>query len=525
MLYSRRLPGMRSFATTARALPRLAGPTAWSRLQHLDTLPLQRWAWWLTLLGVLSVACLIPFWLRMVISPAPQEMREGALLWSTRAYLELRNPYAVDTLPGPANVYGPFYPLLVVPWAWLLGPTLLAHRLVNGIGIAVACVLIYRTLRGFDVSRMTALAGAAVNLAGLLYWVGPTARPDGVGVALLIGAYAAMAPNPAARGRFTIGLLLSLAGLATKVYYVMPIVAAVLWITVRRGPAKGLWAGAAAFGAVVIAAVGLSVVYPAWAPIVLGANLRATTYDLRHLLTQSLDWGVFSLPLIVAAAVAWRPWRRALDLWTVALFVGIAAIALALGGHRGAHMTYFFHVITPALTIVALRDADRRHTTRLAMAAGLLVAVALNTHWFTLDLARMARAEATFDHLARAIGRADRPTGTSEVAPLLLAAGRDPIETGHTEYFHISRPPLYLTPLWGETGPLEAGARVFERRFYSAMQNGAFDLVIANRRALDRITPDALSLRYRPVERLVIDLPWAQQSWPIEIWTRQRSDR
>lgn len=474
------------------------------------------------MLGVACIACLVPFWLRMVVSPAPQEMREGALLWSTRALLELRNPYALETLPGPANVYGPLYPLLVVPWAWLLGPTLLAHRLVNGIGIAIATLLMYRTLRGFDVTRPTALAGAAINLAGLLYWVGPTARPDGVGVAILIAAYATMAPNPASPWRFTLGLALSLAGLATKIYYVLPIVAAVAWIAARRGPVKGLQAATVAACAMAVTVIGLAALYPAWAPVVLGANLSATTYDAGHLVKQSVDWALFSLPLIVAAVVAWRPWRRAMDLWTVALFVGIAAVVLALGGHRGAHMTYFFHVITPALTIVALRDADRRPLTRFAVAIALLVAVVINARWFTFDLDRMARAEATFARLARVIDGAARPTGTSEVAPLLLAAGRDPIETGHTEYFHIQRPPAYLAPLWGETGRLEAGERLFERRFYSAMHRGAFDLVIANRRSLDHITPDALALRYRPVERLVIDLPWAQQSWPVEIWMRQR---
>ncbi|MBM3769891.1 MAG: hypothetical protein FJW27_01100 [Acidimicrobiia bacterium] len=491
---------------------------------RLDALPLQQWSRWMTLLGVACIACLVPFWLRMVVSPAPQEMREGALLWSTRALLEFRNPYAFETLPGPANLYGPLYPLLVVPWAWLFGPTLFTHRLVNGIGITIACFLIYRTLRAFDATRPTALAGAAINLAGLLYWVGPTARPDGVGIALLIAAYATMAPNPASPKRFALGLLLSLAGLATKVYYVLPVVSAVAWIGVRRGPTMGLKAGAVAACATAMTMIGLATMYPAWPSIVLGANLHATTYDVGHLVRQSLDWTLFSLPLIVAAVIAWRPWQRAMDLWTVALLVGLAAVLLVLGGHRGAHMTYFFHVVTPPLTIVALREADRRLLARVAMSLALLVAVAINAHWFTFDLDRMARAESTFDRLARAIDAAVRPTGTSEVAPLLLAAGRDPIETGHTEYFHNRRLPAYLAPLWGETERFETAVRLFERRFYSAIHNGAFDLVISNRLALDRITPDALAVRYRPVEHLVIDLPWAQQSWPVEIWRRQPNE-
>ncbi|MGE3511879.1 MAG: hypothetical protein AB7N65_23680 [Vicinamibacterales bacterium] len=479
---------------------------------------LDRVAWHGTLWGVLGIAILIPFWMRMIVSPAPQEMREGALLWSTRAILQHQNPYGVETLPGPANVYGPLYPLVVAPLAAFTGPTLLAHRLVNGLAILAACALVFAALRREGVSRLTALAGAMINLAGLLYWVGPTARPDGVGMVLLVGAYVVLAPDPASSGRRAVALLLAIAGFATKIYYVLPAGVMVAWFVIHRGPRGSLRTALAASGAVSGAALTLLWLCPAWAPIVLGANLRASTYDPWHLLLQSRDWAIFSLPLLVALATAWRPWRQPLDLWTVALACGVATMLFALGGHRGAHMTYFFHLVTPPLTIIALRHADRTTLSRLAFAASLPLAIWLNAHWFTLDVARMARAERTFDRLARAIDDARTPTGTSEFAPLLMAAGVEPVETGHTEYFHISRPPGILVPFWGELSRLQAGERRFTRRVYAALYSGAYDLVIANRRRLDVLTPDALSNRYQTVERVELDLPWAQQSWPVEVW-------
>src|SRR5262245_27573912 len=57
--------------------------------------------------------------LRMIVSPAPQEMREGAVVWITRLLLEGRNPYDVAELPASTNVYGIFYHLAVLPIAWL----------------------------------------------------------------------------------------------------------------------------------------------------------------------------------------------------------------------------------------------------------------------------------------------------------------------------------------------------------------------------------------------------------------------
>ena len=202
---------------------------------------------------------------------------------------------------------------------------------------------------------------------------------------------------------------------------------------------------------------------------------------------------------------------------------GVAAIVLKLGGHTGAHMTYLFHLVSPPLTVVALRAAERRTIARFAFAAALPVAAFLNAHWFTFDMARIARAEAVFARAATAIAAAKHPAATTEFAPLLLAAGVPPIETGHTEYFRAVAPPWYLAPLWSAMPPLEAAQTRFTKGFRSAVDAEAFDLVIADRRGLDLLSADALAGRYRPVEPFELDLAWAQQSWPADIWRPIRS--
>lgn len=471
-----------------------------------------------TIVGLLGIAAMLPVWLRMIVSTAPQEMREGALLWTTIAFLHGQNPYAIDSLPGPANVYGPLYPLLVTPFAWVMGATLATHRIVNNLAIVAACGLLYRVLRQQGVRPLTALGGAAINLAGLLYWVGPTARPDGLGVLLLVGAYAVLAPDPASPRRFATGLGLSLLGLATKIYYVLPAVVALAWLALHVSWRRSLGAAAASAVALLVAVSSLAWLFPAWASIVLGANLDATHYEFAYLLRQSADWAIFSLPLLVAlASGAWRR-RLPFDLWTLALLAGSVAIAARLGGHRGAHMTYFFHLVTPPLTVVALRLADTRHVPRLAFAVSLVIGVWLNAHWFTLDVDRFARAERTFATLAAAIAAAEHPTATGEMAPLLLAARVDPIESGHTQYFHIGPAPWFLAPFWGAADALSDQERRFTRHFYKTLDGRGFDLIIANRRALDLITPQLLYSRYRETRQVDIDMPWARQAWPVDIW-------
>lgn len=491
----------------------------------------------LTVVGLACVGVLILAWLRMIVSPAPQEMREGAVLMTTRAFLNGQNPYAFDALPGPANLYGPFYPLLVAGVATVLGPTLLTHRLVNAVGIVVACGLLYRILRREGVSPLTALSGAGLNLAGLLYWVGATARPDGVGMALAMSAYAVMARAPTESRCLAWGVLLSMIGFATKVYYVVPALVAVVWTVGRGDFVRARWLATAVCGALAATTVGLAGVFPAWGPVVLGANLRAAGYDVSHLLRQAGDWAIFSLPLLVAL-VSSRLWlrsarlvedsaetgvtRRGLDLWTVSLGVGVASVVLALGGHRGAHMTYLFHLVTPPLTVVALRHVDRLAPRRLAFAASLPIAALLNAHWFAIDPARFARAEETFARLGTAIALARSPAGTSEFAPLILEAGNDPIETGHTEYFRALRSAPLVGRLLGSPEPLRTEAQRFTKTFYTAVDRASFDLVVANQRRLDLFTPELLWHRYRLSERLEIDMAWAQQSWPVDVWVPRR---
>lgn len=494
----------------------------------------------LGLVGLGLIACLLPFWARMLVSPAPQEMREGAMLLTTAAFLEGRNPYALDTLPIPANVYGPLYPLLTLPLAALLGPGLFVHRLVDGIGMGIACLILYRVLRREGVGRLHATLGAAINLAGLLYWVGPASRPDGVGMALLLGAFAVLAQGPREPRRFAVALLLSLLGLATKVYFVFPVLVGTAFTLVDavlrrdlRGAILGVVQGIAAVGSILAAVVLLALLFPGWAPVVLGANLAATEFRLDHLLRQSGDWAVFSAPLLLALVLGRHHWREPPDFWAFALFAGITAIVLALGGHPGAHMTYLFHLVSPPLTVVALRAASRHAGGRLGFAAlvpatALVIALvpssnSLGQPLFMLELDRFARAEASFARAQAAIAQARNPTGTTEFAPLLLAAGHTPIETGHSEYWTALDPPWPLSLLWPDPARLAAAEARLGSEFRAAIEAREFDLVLANRRGFGLIPAALLEAHYEQVEPIAIDLPWAMQAWPGDVWRPRAS--
>src|SRR4051812_16682294 len=102
-----------------------------------EPLARDQWAERLTrvalLAGVALIAWLAVLHLRMLVSPAPQEMREGGELWITQLLLQGRNPYALAELPAGADVYGIFYNAVVLPFAALFANSFAVHRLVSGV--------------------------------------------------------------------------------------------------------------------------------------------------------------------------------------------------------------------------------------------------------------------------------------------------------------------------------------------------------------------------------------------------------
>jgi hypothetical protein len=457
--------------------------------------------------GLAAIAWLVVVTLRMLASPAPQEMREGALVLTTLALLDGRNPYAAGEATGAANLYGILYPLLVAPAAWVFGPGLATHRVVAALGILVATVIVWHGARRAGAAAIPALLAATLTLAGWLYWVGPTVRPDGIGLACLMGALAIAAPDPGSPRRFAWSVALSLAGFAAKIYFAggMMIVAAFVFLFV--GWRRGIAFGAAALVALALWAGVLARAMPVWAQLVLGANLGATSYDVGHLVRQGIDWLVFSLPLVSAGAVAVivlprARWQGEAGFWAFAALCGLAVLLASLGGHGGAHMTYFFHLLSPPMAIAIVAAARGHGGVTRALVLALPPAVLLNAHWFVYDPDRFAPAEARFAIAGGLLAEARSPLVTTEFAALAALAGHVPVETGHSEY---------------ALGP--DGREATRAVIADGLRQRRYDLVIANRNNGGLVhARDVEAAGYRRVAALPVDLVWAMQAWGADVW-------
>lgn len=460
----------------------------------------------------------------MATSPAPQEMREAAPLLTLLAFLRGANPYALATLPGPANLYGPLYPLAAIPFAWLLGPGLVAMRMANALFLLGAAAITYRLCRRAGGGGAISLLLTLLVLAGWLYWVGATVRPDGLGLLLMMAGYAIFAGGPPGWPRFLPALALWLPAFAAKIYFVFPAFVVSAWVFCIGRRWLGLaFASVAALG---LAGTMLLLVrlFPGWAAVVLGASLGATVYDPAHLLRQSLDWAVFSAPLLAGllAVAPGRRWRlRVPSLWGFAAAAGAAALLASLGGHTGAHMTYFFQLLSPFAAIALAGAAGAAPLPRRAVAFAFPLAIVINAHWFPWRIGAFAAGEAGFARAAGLIGVAQQPLASVEFAPLLIAAGRAAPENGHAEYFAYAlshSPPAILAPLWPPSAVLRAQADAGAQTIADGLAARRFDLVLTNGFGFGLIPRELLVQHYAIAGSLPVSMPWAAQAWQAEIW-------
>lgn len=485
-------------------------------------------------LALAGFALLLAWHLRAILADAPMEMRDGAALVTTLALLEGRNPYALPGLATSGNLYGILYPLSVLPFAWLLGPGFLAHHLATAAALAGACLLVWRRLRAGGVGRTDALLGVGLVYAGLVYFTGAAARPDAIGVLLMLLALDVMERGGFSARAFAIGLGLSLLAMLAKVYFVWPAFAAATYVFLCRDLRRGFAYGVAAILATAFAWMAIGLVAPGYVAVVLFASIGATGFDTDHLLRQLAEWSLFSLPLLAAAGIVlatrwreagWRMVRRDPGPMAAMFGLGLVAILGALGGHRGAHLSYLFQLLSPFLALGVLVAARDVPAARLGFRLLLPVAMLLNLHLFLPARTMVAEGCALSQAAAEAeIAPGRRVLATSELAGQLALAGQPAGETGHSEYFGdaLKPPPAWLAPLLPPRAALQAEWQRLVEGIRADVAARRYDAILLGPSASVLIPRDLIARHYAPegprCPQPAAVMSWAQQAWPLAVW-------
>ena len=454
----------------------------------------------------------------------------------------------------------------MLPLARLVGNGFPVHRAVSALAVVAACALQWRLLRAHGADGLMTAVGVLLFYASSLYFVAPLARPDSLGVCLSLASLVVLAGGPATsdRGvasgvRFAVGLVIALLGLATKPYFVFPPFVYAAWVALRGPRWRGLAYGGVASGAVLVTLGLLVLRYPAYVSLTLVANAQTAYRDGAHLLRQSCDWALFSLPLTIGTgwlvAIArrgvggatraqgagggcrsrWSP-----DFWTCASLMNSAVFAAWLGWTPGAHMTYAFHLVTPVLLVAVLPRLSSRPQPRTSptgapsvrsdvsapswgatlVAASLPVALLTSAPYVPHGFGAFRQSEAVFAQLAAAIDAHPSVIGSSDVAGLLALRGRAVVDSGQSEYVGdaMGRRPL--------PGTVPAAALLAQdAQAMDAVEQGVagrqYDLIIRNRR-YGWLPNDLAAWGYTRRASVDVTFAWTGQAWPVDLWEPRR---
>jgi hypothetical protein len=479
--------------------------------------------------GTAALMCgwLVVLHLRMIVSPAPQEMREGAIIWITRLVLEGRNPYVLSELPASTYAYGIIYRLVVLPFARIFGNGYTVHRAVSAVAIAGACAVLYRLLRREGTRFVLAVIGVMLFYASSVYFVAPLARPDGLAVLFCLASIACLFTDDLTPGWFAVGLIFGLLALLTKIYLAFPPFLMSLYVLLFVSPKRGLIYAVTTVAASVVALLAMTVFYPAYISMSLVDNMNsASYYNVDHMKRQTLDWLIYSLPLTIglvllllravtrAGPMQWI--RSTPSPFAFAAAVNATVFFCVFAGHAGAHMTYMFHLVTPLLIVSMLPCFDERSWAGAIVAVALPVAFIANAHYFPLTFGRFRAAEATFAQLSESIRTHHYVLGSTEVAGPLALAGQPVFDSGHSQYFGDAAI-RYRIPGLIPAESIDARWKAFLAEIKSGIIGGHFDLIIRNRRP--GLIPDGLvAAHYHRVATVDVDLAWGAQRWPLDLW-------
>jgi hypothetical protein len=268
--------------------------------------------------------------------------------------------------------YGPGYSTFCRPFLALGLDPYVAARVANLSALLGATGILLGILRVNRVSWVTASGVASIFFALNAGSSSIQARPDFLASLLIMAVLALGRPAFLRRkGAVAAGASLGLMGLAaflTKPYCLLAWGAAASFpfIAAKSERDPGRAAVVAGVGAGVI---GIGVAAFSWAnPYFL---VETVLFHFVHrdpgldvFLLQARDFCILGFGLVAgvaaplfagpgAASGVARPEEPERRYWAWALALGAGAMALGLGWHRGAYLTYYYHLVLPALAVVA----------------------------------------------------------------------------------------------------------------------------------------------------------------------------
>jgi hypothetical protein len=467
-----------------------------------------------------SIWLLIYAW-NVVSTYGPVGYREGANVLLTDYILHGKNPFVLMNQPLMNTNKGAFYNLLVVPFAAIFGNTLALHRVISIIFVVLSSALVIWCLRKFNRKWALSISGGLLVMAGLLFYVGPTARADGLGTFL----YMVSAIIPFLKKFDHKSLVISAASgtlaFFTKPYFILSFGIVALYIFFFISKRKAL-----TFGILTLLVLGMTALlvrrfFPCYFLDTILNNASNEANHLDFLFKQlAVFAGVFA-PLILIFFLA-NPIKlnapflhEQFDYFGFFFLIATAAI-FVLGLNTGNYMVYLLQLMAPPLVILALKKADYFGNIRNSLALPLIV-INVGILCFCLLYSNTPPSAVQWKEIDQLLSESKKVLNSPILVPKMVNLGLQPIDSGSSEYYYRTQPyeGNLIAPFYSAT-KMRGDDYLYEVE--NTIREKGFDKIIITKGYSPFARLDLIQQYYRHMKDFHIEMPQSKESWDLEYW-------
>lgn len=296
--------------------------------------------------------------------PFDYDQGEGFELYDALLFLQGEWPYRDNTtFPFYASNYPPLFRLLIVPLVWMLGPRVVAGRIVSFIATLITAATIGLIVRRYGRGRLLpVLSGLAFLASNYVYPIGPLSRMHMTMVMFetLAVAFLAQFEHPRhGRRNLILGLLMLLCAGYTKQMAVFTVIAGLGYIflrDVRKGVLSGLALAVVAGG--IFWLLNLATGGQWWVNVI---QANVNEFDYRQSVFLFGQWFRLHMVFVVLTGlyVAYELFWDRLSVYS--LWAICALGAGALSGKWGAGFGYFTTAVAASCAISGIALARLEH--------------------------------------------------------------------------------------------------------------------------------------------------------------------
>ena len=495
-------------------------------------------------------ACLLFFFSQLtdyhahvITSPFPLEYREGTFLASTQLLLKGGNPFDLSNQPQYTNVYGIFYNLIVFPFAKLFGPTLIVHRSVTAFFIFLSCLLIFAVTSSRKIHPVYCFAASLLFYAELIFFVTPLARPDSLGLFLMLAGIGLPFFKNYSFKSIVGGLMLSLLALYTKPYFVIGgiylLVYTFLFVSKPRATAALI---------IFLAALSLSLicihgVFPCYINNVFLTHVtNSGIYQVpafySHIQFQKYFYHHKGLLLIVGLLLfsslrkrRFSDWLKSFrsikpDIFTFCLFCSFFLVYFIFSRNSGQWMYYFFHLISPFFIICAFGFFTAKSLWPLIIIPFLILDLySLSYECLPMKEKSHLYGEASsWRYLYRLVINNKRILAGPILTPALIENHKPFYDSGQSDAFLQTSHRPVLKNIFPQPALIVEKQKHYIDELTQKIKNKEFDAVILTNYpdGLSQISREILSQNYELKTEVGIQMLHSWQGWLLDVWFPKR---